>query len=1517
MTSFPEYIHLEKVYDFPQSTIYRAQRKLDNRPVIIKLYKKEHSSKQLSNIRKQIDLAQKLEMPGVKKIVDSPVVRNKLTIVLEDNGDMFLPVVQLDKPLSLPAFLEYAVNITRSLGIIHSKHAIHNDVRPQNIIVNERTGEIFFTGLSVRKIPLKTAKEKSPKDLGEDLYTYTSPEQTGRINWQVDQRSDLYSLGVVFYEMLSGKVPFDSSEPRKRIHDHLVTEPASLLTIRPDLPDIVDQIVIKLLSKSADDRYQSVFGLLQDLETCRQQNTAEHRIRPFELAKKDNIERFHIPSKLYGAQTNIVTLIESFNRVCTGSVEMLIVKGRAGMGKTSLVRELMELVHQKHGFLAQGRCEKQHRDTPYYSLIRAFQSLVRQIMSDDKDNSQKWKEKFLDGFTRNGQLVIDFIPEMEAIIGPQPKVPQIDPDEAQNRLNFIFRKFLQTFTQEGNPLVIFLDSFHWADSATIQLMQAFLSDISSRYILLVIAYQENLVIHSHTLSITLDEILKSGTHIQEISVNPLNFDDIRLLIEEALSFKQDFHALAQHVLDKTEGNPYFVKQLLQTYHEKKLIAFDSGIGQWKWNLDKIEKAEIPEDSIELMTHKIKSLPTETVEVMKLASCIGTQFDLKVLAMASEKDEEELVRLLEKPLEAGLIQPIRREWRYPNNISNPDEQSDLNGLTTYQFTHSRVLRATYSMLKEEEKGENHLMLGRLLQKNIPKEQLDRNMYKIVNQMNQGMHLIDSQSERHELARLNLIAGKKSKSAAAFETAWKYFSLGSDLLSENSWEKNYDLTKELYLRRSECDYFIGNAEAAEPVFDLLLKHIKTNREKVEVININLNLYIKNNRLEQAVEIGLEALRHLFKEHVPPNDAEINIVSQVMMQDIQIDLDKNRITNLLFLPLMTDVDKKAMLELITGIIPAAYIIRKNLWVLLTLKMVEISLRYGNSDVSAYGYMNYAVILCSGLQDYNSGHAMGRLALDLNGKFNNVSLISQLNLLFGSYINHWEEKAVDNLTYLKRSYQAGIEHGDFLSAGSSIVFLMKSHIIVGTPLEEIQKDGKKYQDFVDQLNDPNLENVLQISKLIQLLRASQSGADRFLPDRKQSQSLLNLLKRNRDNLPLQWYYLINAQIHYFFYEYSEALKLIQESDKLIASYSQLAVPEHYFYYSLIILENYNGFNEEEKKRNWDILKNNHQKLINLANDCPINFTDKNLLIAALMAGVSGNFVKATDLFDEAIKAAVENGFVHNEAVGNELAAKYYLSKNKTTIATAYIREACHAYIRWGATAKVMHLESSYPTLLKKRRRFDDAEEPDDQQKRISSFFNLESIVKASHTISGEMILDKIVEKLLKMLLDNTSAHKGYFLIEKERQLEILAEGLKERDPQITMCSTPLEEFPHIAHSVIFYVIRTRKLIALDDASKDGMFAYNTYIRETKPKSILCIPVINHGKLTGIIYLENNTNTKAFSPKQVELLTLLISQVSISIENSMLYSNLAKITEQLSSSKTKLEKRIQILEQELADNFL
>ena len=1520
MEKFSGYEQIVEVGDYSNFTLYKGIKTKDSSRVLLKRLKHNYGEDGLHTIKKEFALVQKPDIKGVLWPVELLTQAGQLVVVLSDNGLTLLRNVIEAGPLKLNIFLKIASNLVNILISLHSLRLLHRDLRPHNILIDPETGETETTGLFIQQILNQyTHSPNLDTDADQEAFVYTSPEQTGRLKQSIDTRSDLYSLGVIFYEMLTGFVPFQSDDPLIRIHSHIARQAKSLQTHNPALPPILDDIVQKLLTKNVDERYQSAQGLLNDLKVCEKNLVDEKRISGFELGKNDRLYQFRMPRKLYGVEKNLKKLEDAFNRVRAGSIELVKICGKAGVGKTSLILELQKMVYQKEGLFTRGKSEKEQKDTPYKALIMAICTLISQILSKPENEIALWKKRILDAVGHNGKLVIDFIPEMEFIIGKQPPVPELDAEAAQNRVDHIFQKLIRTFTFEGNPLVLFLDSFHWVDTATIRVIQSFMCDINSRYVLVILGCRKDLILKPHTLEVAFEEIKKSGTTIQELDVKPLNLSDIKLLIEEALGVNQDYSSLAEILLEKTGGNPFFVKQLLQTLNEKGLIQIDNKNLLWKWDLNSISKANFSANVIDLMVSKISNLPKTTIDILKIASCIGTWFELQLLTTMENKPEEVILKELEPAIESGLIILDKRA-----KLDYSDTNTATKGINPdieYRFLHSRVSQASYSMLPETERKKVHLKLGRLILSQTPGDKIDQKAYKIVNHLNQSIMLITDPKDRQQLAGLNLLAGRKARQAAAYDSAWKFYALGTDLLTDRSWEEEYEVTKELYLGKAEAEYFSGNTDTVEPIFSLLLKKVKTKREKVEVINSKLNLSVANNQLKEAVDIGIDALRNLFQIKIPPNDAEISIVSQVMMQEMHTTLNKTVIENLIFAERLKNEDKELIIQIMSNIIPAAFLFRRNLWILLTLKMVETNLNLGNSTYSSIGYLNYAVILCSGLEDYNTGYAMGQLALSLNDKFQNKQLTSMLNFLFGSYICHWKDNAHESLKYLKRSFSEGLEHGDFLSAANSVNFLIKTHILIGSPLENIQHEIKKYQDFIDQFDSPDLKNVIKISSFMLSLQHDSTEDNSYSPDSTEQKTILEEIKQSKNKMPLQWYYLINAILSFHHQQYAKALEFIQESDQLIAGYSQMAISEHYFYYALIITVNYKNFKLDKKKRCWDILKNNQNKLKKFAHHCQTNFDDKYKLISAQMAAISGNFIESIDLFDEAVFAAHKGRYIHNEAIANELAAVYFLSKGKKTIAQAYLQDACYAYNRWGAFAKIKQLYAKYPHLLTQSYPAIKSATGDgligfEQTEKTRYTHDLETVLKPFKKIGKEMALNKLITNLLRIFIESSAAQKAIFLLDENNQMIVFAEATAKNGDNIKFHSSPLQNYDQIAANVIYYVIRTGKYVVLDEACKQGMFTHDSYIRKHNSKSILCIPLTLKGKMTGLIYLENNLSTYAFPMERVEFLLLLKEQANIAIKNSLQYEHMAKIISKMKTTKIELEDRIIQLEQKITEKI-
>ncbi|MDH5559983.1 MAG: AAA family ATPase, partial [Deltaproteobacteria bacterium] len=1047
------YESVKKLKEVSGYIFYKAVSSESKQKVIIASFRHQLSPSQCVSLKQAFSICEPIELSNVLFPLDLELSDETVFLVFEDTGAIFLPLLQSKGAFGLEVFFDVAIKVSEILTQLHDKHLFHGDLRPINILYDEINKQVVLSGICYHP-KIEKFFDIFPLTPLFEAYVYTSPEQTGRVNWEVDQRSDLYSLGIIFYEMVCGCVPFRGETPDQRIFGHLAVTPPELYQFCPILPKMVNQVIRKLLSKGMGDRYQSVFGLLKDLERCQKEYLDKKTISDFELGSSDLMNQYHIPTRLYGSQENFTLLLESLNRVCEGNIELATIQGAAGTGKSSLVLELIDAVYQKKGFVAKGKFEKEYIDTPYYPLINAFKGIIRQILTEKDVDIDKWKERFLTNIGKNGQILIDFIPEIEIIIGEQPPLPNLDPLESKKRFNHLFAKFIQSFSYRGKPFLIVLDNFHWADAASIQFIQNFLSDPGNRYVLVVIIYREGAFEQNHTFFVALTELRNLGIRIQEIKLSPLTVEDIGVFIKDSLGVKQNYRSLSQLIFEKSRGNPFFVRQLLQSLYEKKQITFDVTTSKWHWEIKQIKQLEIFEDVVVLITDKINELPGELIEILKIAACVGFEFDINILEFITGKDNDEIAALLELPLKSGLILPKTKSWEQSDRQVSFISKSNIKKIKNFQFLHSRIHQAAYSLLSSQEKKQNHLKIGRIILSNTKSKDLKTNPYQIVNQLNQAIILLTKRSEKLELAKLNLTAGILSKASAAHDSAWKYFAYGTDLLDEKSWQTDYELTKELYLGRSECEYYSGNTEAAKPIFTLLLEHVHTIEEKVEVIIRKLNLLIKNGELKEAIQTGISALKDLFSEKIPVNDAEVTIISQVMMQEMQSDLEISNVEKLFFLPSMKKSEEIMIMELITNIIPAAYIAKRHLWILLTIKMVQKSLKHGNCFYSSYGYMNLAVILCSGLEDYQTGYAIGKLALKLNEKYQDPRLLAKLYFLFGSYINHWKNDAHENLDYLNKAYQVGVDLGDWISAGNSLKFLIKTHLFIGTPIEQVIKE-------------------------------------------------------------------------------------------------------------------------------------------------------------------------------------------------------------------------------------------------------------------------------------------------------------------------------------------------------------------------------------------------------------------------------------------------------------------------------
>jgi len=1479
--------------DYPQFTVF-FQHKFGD------LYHdpdQQHLIKK-TEVPQQTDLARQIISSFKHRRSKPPVLAphhihlegNTLVQVFENCKDRFLAELA-PRPVDIRTFLDYGCAITMALVQLHKQGTVHKDLCPFNILVSPNGDHARLTGVFPTNKPLKVPLNSSPFESVSSRYLYAAPEQTGRTPHQVCFGSDLYSLGVVFYELLSGHPPFPLGDPLELIHHHITVLPPKELHDNPEIPETIAKIIDKLLEKSPEDRYQNAAILHGDFLRCRRSWEREGQIPDLSLDQENKQPKFRLPRRLYGVQEQQRSLNDSFLKVAAGAVSVVQVKGDAGLGKSSLVTLLQDTVKSKGGLIVSGRFEKQHQDTPYRCLREALGQLVNHLLTKDEKLTYRWKKMIPDELGENLPVLLGLLPDLKLLIPSTGEPTKLDPVETQSRMGHCLQQFVGCFSKLGVPLVLFFDNFHFADSATLLALQELITDVNCQHILLLAALRDQVTSHKVRKNSFWEQIEKSEIQVLEIRVHPWTKEELNALLKDSFRSDQNFEDLSELLKNKTDGNPYYAKQLLSHWVEKAVVFWDNGSQRWSWKIEDLHRASQSNDVVDLLVSQIKLLPEKSINALKWASCIGAHFDPKTLALALEVPLDELVRCLEELQNNGLI----------------FQETDLTtGEKRFHFLHNRIHLAAQSFWEINEKKRAHLKIGWTMEHHPPQLAHNDWIIQTVNQLNQAIELINLQPDRLLIAKRNLQAGNATREMAAFETAWGYYTQGMELLGANSWETDYQLTKDLYVHRAEAEYFTGNTETFVPIFQLLYDNLKTDEEREEVINIKLNLYTKAGDFKKAVDIGIAAINQFSPEKIPPNLSEISVIAQVSMQDLRVRLTNPQLEGLTALEPMEDPAQIALIKLMSNLMPAAFISRQPLWIYLTVKMVEASLKHGVCLHSINGFMSYAVLLCSGFEDYQQGYLAGKMALELDRKFKEPSQTATLNFLFGAYISHWKQPSKESLEILIHSAEQGIRSGNFIAASDALSFWSVNLISAGTALDSLDLELRKYQKFAKQSQNTDLSCTFDVIRFyLSLLETNTEGPLDILSGDLQ---IYEQLLKSRNQRPLQGYYFALAQLNYLFGNVEAALAWILKSDHTLRNYGQLSVTEHYFYYSLIVMANYPSMSLDDRKQYWDILKVNREKLLKLAQACPINFQAQYLLVCAEMSKESGNFIETIDLYDKAIEASHNQEQVQITGLANELAARYYLSKRKSTIAAAYFKEAFGAYRKWGASAKLSWLQKEFAGLIELPALADSTYQPNSS----NDSFDLASLSRILQAISSETDTAALVQKVLKVLMENAGAQKGYFLVAKDGHFQVQAEGDSNSKPTVKRCAYLWEESNAYAHSVISFVIRTRKKVYLENAISESTFGHDSYIRQAKPKSILALPIQVHGRMLGILYLENNLQTQAFSAKSIEVLTLLISQVSISFENSNLFSHLSQTTLELKQAKRELKAKISRLEQQI-----
>ena len=1528
MNTLPGYKITEVVQIGVKSIIYRAVRESDRASVIIKTLQSEYPTiEQITRLRHEYKISLNLKIKGIIKPYSLEKYTNSFALILEDCGGQSLSHYLAGKSMKLQKFLPLAIQVAQTIGELHKNQIIHKDIKPSNIIITPDFNKLKITDFSIATRLSREVHQNSNTNVLEGTLAYISPEQTGRMNRDLDYRTDLYSLGITFYEMLTGELPFNSTEPLELIHSHIAVTPVSPHQRNNQVPEIVSTIVMKLLAKNAEDRYQSAFGVKADLENCLTQLLTTGKIENFIPGTLDKSGQFLIPQKLYGRTQEVADLMASFERVSFGKTEMVLVSGYSGIGKTSVVSEIHKPIVRQRGYFIAGKFDQFKRDIPYAAITQAFESLMQQLLTKSSEELAIWKEKLLSRLGQNGEIIIDVVPSVELIIGSQPAVPQLGSAESQNRFNRLFKEFLNVFAQAEHPLVLFIDDLQWADLASLKLIQKLVTDLDTRYFLLIGAYRDNEVNSAHCLVQTVEKIQQTGAAVHHIILPCLELNTVTQLVGDTLGNEtKHLQFLAELIFNKTGGNPFFLTQLLLTMYSEKLLAFNFTVGAWQWDITKIEATGIAYYSVvELVARNLQQLPEETQQVLKLAACMGNHFNLDNLAIVTEKPGSETAADLWEALQAGLILPMSDAYKIPM-VEEIDSQQRGQGEgvgsrpqhpISYRFLHDRVQQAAYSLISESQKKQTHLKIGFLLLNSTPPSEIAENIFDIVNQLNIGVEFITNQEKRNELANFNLIAGKKAKSYAAYEAALKYFNLGLELLPERAWESHDNLILQLHIEALQSSYINTDFEQAFQLSEVIVLHAKKMIEKIKVYELKIIFHFNQNQFQASIDIGLEALKMLGIA-IPKKPNKLIFLMWLIRTKLAV--GNKRIEDLAELPEMTDANKIAALRILTHMGPAAFVVAPDMFPLLVFKMVTLSLKYGNAPLSSVGYAHFATLHCTVLGDMDSGYRYGQMAQALLERFQTKLYNSLISLIFNAFIGHWSEPIRESLIGLLKGIQSGLETGDVNNACYCASVYSNYIFLSGEPLESVETKQSQYiQMLVNYKSEFMLDKVRVTAQVVLNLQGKTANPCLLVGEKFNEETMLPALRESQNNMVIFVVFLCKSWLNYLFKDYAKSA----EYARTASNYSQAAmglmyVPIHNFYYSLALLALYPIVARNEQKKHLKEVASLQKKMKHWAVKSPENYQHKYDLVEAEKARVLGQDEKAAQYYDRAVKGASMNEYIQEAALANERAAEFYWAKGRNKVAQSYLRDAYYGYIHWGATAKVKHLESEYPVSLPHAWAAKSSGYRTITRTNYtalsshSSLLDLTTVVKASQALASEIVLDKLLEKLMKMVIENAGAQKGFLLMPKEGKLLIkAAAAVESSDVAVEQCPrvSPADVLPI---TVINYVEKTHSDVVLSQAARAGLFTDDPYIKREQVKSALCTPILNQSKLVGLLYLENNLATEAFSPTRLEVLKILSSQAAISLENAVLVANLSEAKEQLEDYSRTLEVRVEERTQEL-----
>ena len=1481
MISFPGFDNIACTGETPEYRMYDATEIQTGEPALIKVIDAPGPSVyENARFLHEYGIIRDARIDGVNRILDIGQIASEdgapPCLALAEaafRGKSLKEIAHQNHPRAMPVedFHEIAVRMAEIVENIHRHNLAHRNLTPGTIYREEASGRLLVTDFGILSEASGARNRIHDAWVIENILPYISPEQTGRINRSVDMRTDLYSLGAILYELITGAPPFFFSDPMEIIYSHIARTPSPLAPVDDTVSTAQAEIIAKLLAKNPEERYQTGLGLKNDLLEWIKRERQGRKTDTFLLGSRDIRLRFTMPRILAGRSHETRMLKNAFERVASGKMEAVFVSGEHGIGKTSLIRDLGQTVAGRRGFFLAGKYDQMEKNVPYSAFSRAFETMVGQILASDEETIHRWAEKIQDAVGENGKIITDILPGMRRVIGSQPDLQTLDPEGLKNLLTKVARKVISALADKEHPVVLFLDDLQWADPASIDLIENITAYGGIRYLLFIGAWRNDGTNPNRDIRQTMAIIEQAGIRLAHLSLSPLDENAISEILAEWLRLPApDCRPLAAVIHEKTLGNPLFVNQFIKTLYEEKLLEMEPS-GKWRFDFDAIRRIQATDNVFDFMAQKLAQLPPRERDIIAVCACIGSDLDMETLLAAVNQSAGRILSVLDRLVADGYL-TFRQK--------------------TYYFTHDRILESAYRLMPADKRTEIHYRMGKWAgEAHLSSEKPIKPIFFAADQLNLGQALMRGEEKRRLLTRINLEAGRRARDAAAFSAATNYFQAGIDALPDDAWKSEYKTAFGLYLHQMECRYITQDFGEAGRLFGIISDNARTPADKANACSIMVIQYTHQRFYREALELGTQALER-YGIRATTDIGAFRVLTELLR--VKWLLRKTPIDSIPHLDVLKDSEMLAHANLLLAMGTPAFYTNEKLFAFIVLRGAREALQTGLTPHSSSTFIALAAIIQNTLGDYETGYRMGKMAIELNERLGNRRLAGQVHHTFAFFIQHWTMHARHDLDVYRGVYRMSLDAGNLIFAGHGVNAAIDCRLMIGDPLDDILEESKQYEKLMNHINDPFISaRFSENRQFARCLMGRTSDPLSLSGDGFDENAYFEMLLAENNIFGLCFALLYKLMVFYHHGRYEKARQTARTLDRHIeVPVGTLLLPLHFFYSSLALAEIARTKQGRQKRRILADIRKRQRRMKKWARLCPENFAHKHDLVEAAVVEISpdsrrGRFDQALKLYHEAIRGARQHGYTQEEAVACAKLGRFYLDRDVREEAALYLKKSHECFGRIKARALQEALEEQHPDVLRNaasKRETDAFPEEPFSPAAYAGSLDMETVMKVSRAISSEIVLDRLVEKVMDLSVTNAGAQKGFLVLKNDTGLAVEAGHDPDARPGRIERPVPLESCPGLSHAIVSYVFRSQEPVILADASREGPFQNDRHVRSNNCKSVLCMPLMNKGLATGVLYMENNLGTNVFTEKQIELLNIITAQAAVSLENARLF---------------------------------